>query len=620
MANDTRRNKQPKLPDTADYEKPFKDIVTYTSQLEAEHSTRIAMQNRMEDMFLMRVKDVPRIRNMKLTLSPDARNKLLGAVRLLVASDPTWEVPREENVEETDIDSDKLELAAYYMFRQSSRMAGEPIHYPMILSGMLYGETHVEISATKDLLNNAKGLSPAAMQRLEDAAEASPYLIETKDPRGGFPVYDHLGLAAFHSKRQVTVQQIIDTYGDAARPLLGADVTNPSKLRWLKVFWNLDENVVWIDGAREPIRRVNHGLPFIPIVANIIEGGSLFQLEVDKRQPFLFAVDQSGIAKRQNLVLSVLYYLVTTIGANPMFVWQRTENSPDQLQVDFSKAGGTVSLGPGEQYTALGKNVIDPSMMEALRLAEQKMDESTIFSQALGEPLQSGSATFSLTSLLNQAGRLPLLVPQRKLSWMLGDVMKIVLRWYAKDGGKFKGQYKGKSLDLKPGDIPKHFEIEARLEVGLPQDELQQATIANMLSAGQDPLMSKRWVRDKFLHAGQSDEMTREIWNEQSASMWYQKLLSDTFQPQGQTNGGVAPPVSSPVAGAQPSIEQVLQQMPPELVQLIQSGQAPQELLAGLARQFGPMWEPMLQMIQQAPMARGTPGTGAPPNGAIPAR
>src|SRR3990167_3686639 len=101
--------------------KQVKDIQEYAQQLKSVHSKRNTMFDALEKAYLMnwdeekRLKD--RVEHVKITRSPDFRNKILGAVRLLIATDPAFSIPKELNTEDTMEVADGLEQAADRIYK-----------------------------------------------------------------------------------------------------------------------------------------------------------------------------------------------------------------------------------------------------------------------------------------------------------------------------------------------------------------------------------------------------------------------------------------------------------------------------------------------------------------------
>ena len=78
-------------------------------------------------------------------------------------------------------------------------------------------------------------------------------------------------------------------------------------------------------------------------------------------------------------------------------------------------------------------------------------------------------------------------------------------------------------MDIEVDNIPDDLIIEAKLEVDLPQDMMQNANVAGMLA--QSGMVSRRWARQHILNIGQSENMDKEIWDDQSAETQYQDLV-----------------------------------------------------------------------------------------------
>jgi hypothetical protein len=540
--------------------------------LKAMYSGRESLFNDMEAMYFMQWDEEAqtrrRMKNVKLTLSPDARNQLLGAVRLMTATDPIWKVRDRDSDDMADV-ADDIEQASAAMWDTAGRISGIPIHHDVILSGLLYDEAHIAIQPTWLLAEQFPNSA-----RVKRAAKRTPYLFEVYNPAECFARYDRYGMAEHLRYLSVRSDRVIRDYGEVAAKVLGDRVDRD--IVFLSEYWTEDMHAIWIDGSDKPILLEEHGMDFIPIASTLVYGSpNLFQsndysAENHVNNPFLFTLRQSGLWERQNLALTVAYTMMFAIGANPMFVYKR--NSPDkQVETDFSKPGGIVYIDQNETYEPLTRNIIDPAMAQLLSLADEKITDSTIYKQALGQPLSSGTP-YSTVALLSQAGRLPLVSPQRRLSWLMGEAMSIAWRWMRND----KQAYKGRQMEVAPIDIPEDMEIECSLEISMPQDHLQAANIAGMLASGEDPMTSKEWARSNLLHIEQSSEEQRRIWSEQAAKMkqslyfaqmaqmeqmkQQQAMQAAQQQAQPQPQPGQAPQQGTPMSGPMGG------QLPPEMM------------------------------------------------------
>ena len=275
--------------------------------------------------------------------------------------------------------------------------------------------------------------------------------------------------------------------------------------------------------------------------------------------------------------MTVLFTNVFNLGVNPTFVHTAPASNPDKkLTWDASVPGGVIDLEPGERMEPMiRKGIIDESFGIAIETAERKGIESTMYRQTLGEPL-SGSPSFSLSSMMSQSGRLPLIQTQRMCGEAIAGAMEDAIYWYKELGQAVEGY-------MKPSEIPDNIQLEVTLEVDLPQDKLQMANIANMLASGDDPITSKEWVRDAFLQMGQTHDEDEKIFTEKATQILVQQYLQSRVQAeqmrlqqqqqqqQMQQQGGL-PPQGMPPQGPGG------QQIPPEILAQMQAqgGQPPQ--------------------------------------------
>jgi len=223
--------------------------------------------------------------------------------------------------------------------------------------------------------------------------------------------------------------------------------------------------------------------------------------------------------------------------------------------VDYSKAGGQINMRVGERREPMSKVVIDPSLMQGWDIANTLEQESTIYRQTLGEPLGM-NAPYSMVALLSQTGRLPLVSAQRKSGWAISEAVELAMKWLRFTGGrKVKAYNEEYAAEIEPNLIPEHFEIQAALEVNLPQDQLNAANAANVLANGEEPMVSKRWVRENVLNIGQSRDMTYEIWAERAAEMFNQMYQNDQMQRMAQAaQAAQQPGAAGGIPGGQPGM------------------------------------------------------------------
>lgn len=501
----------------------FEKIKSRLSELESDYSARNTMDDEIEQMFLMDwSKDKPddsTQKHIKLTISPDARNKALGAIRLMTATDPKFTIPREKNDKETEKQSDLLEKAASAIWHMNGMVKQNQVHYDMVTSAVLFAEFHTGVTMTEDLVEYAKGAGKAAEKRIERLADMVPVLFDTYDPRTGYPEYDEFGLSAFYRKVEMKSGTVVDKWGERAKSA-GISDTNRAELVNICEYWDNIFHVVWIEGG-EQLLFAEHGLPCIPIVAQITDGSSIHEKEEYKRQPFLYTLWKSQLHLRQNLMLTIENTNLFTLASNPTFVFTATAEDRT-LRPDYSTIGGHFKILNGESFTPLAKNAIDPAMTQMLAQSKELINESTIYGQTLGEPL-GGNAPYSMVALLNQAGRLPLVTLQRRGSWGIGKAMEIAFLLMQDRGGTRKIKDGGSIVEISGKDIPDNLIIEATLDIDLPQDQRQAIQMFTAITAGDHPGLDMETARRTILKEEQSDEIDKKIMAERYAWLEFEK-------------------------------------------------------------------------------------------------
>jgi hypothetical protein len=466
-----------------------------------------------------------KMQNVKVTRSPLARNSIIGAMRLLTAADPIFEVPHDINDPKAIENSSKIEKFVKAMFLRSGRISGDPIHNDIVRSALLYSEIIIGINSTKDMASMS--VVPAVKRRMEDIASKTPYLFEVWTPRNCQSERDKFGITSFHRKVNTTAGHIEDVYGkDGVKALTSTTnkVYKRSDTEILHIFYDLKYMCIWIDSYNLPIKFEEHKLPFIPVVDQTVEGSALFNgTKYYEQEPFLYTLEQTNLVARQNLMLTTLYTMLFSIGANPMFV-DYLVNPDDPHMANFEEPGGVIHYRVGERREPMARQVIDPTLMQGWEISQDLEAQSTIYKQTLGEPLGM-NAPFSMVALLSQSGRLPLEATQRKSGWAIGEACEIACKWMKAEGITGEANYEALSATISPEDIPENLSINVKLDIKLPTDNLQAANAANMLAQGDDPMVSHRWAQENVLNIGQPEDMQKEIWNEKTANIFFQKFI-----------------------------------------------------------------------------------------------
>ena len=578
----------------------FEDVKLYCDDIRGSMSSRTTMFDAMEKMYLMDadtgLESMPWI---KKTISPDPRNKLVGAVRLLTATDPKFRAPTEENDVGVRDRLSEIERAARAMWKQSGRARLRPVHYDLALTALLYGEAHVVIKDTSELVKVAK--TPGEKRRAEEIARRTPIIYDVLNPKYGFPVVDQFGMRAYYTKQNWRVVDVIAKFGDI-QELSGR---KPTETVEYNEFWDADQHVVWLTEMDQPLIQGKHDWPIIPIVGQICEGSPMFsESGQQSRQPLLYSLWKSNLWDRQNLSLTLLYSLAFVYGANPSLIYK--SNDPNKrLDIDFSVPGGLITVENNEDVQQMVKQAIDPSISQGLSLAKEFVEEMTVYGQALGEPL-GANAPYSMVALLSQAGRLPLVPYQRMLSWIISEATRVAFARLRESTKSYTLLSEKGVFTLEPellkDDVT--LEIEALLDLGLPQDDRQMVTVAMQATSGEKPLVSHEYARQNWLGIDQSDDMDEAIWSERQAylqaTMEFEKMkMQAQLQFQQQHMAMQQQP------GPQPG-----QQLPPEVV----AAMAAQGGGSGMMPQPG-MGGPTAAGIGEGLPMEGPMDTSMPPEG-----
>jgi len=557
----------------------FQEIQTKCTQLESLYSARNTLYDEYEKMHLMTpTETVDGVDS--LTLSPKARNATTGAKHLMTATAPKFSVPFDKSDLDAQTASDGIEKFAAALWEAAGKVRQQPMEVDCAEASSVFGELVIAVDLVDDLIEAAKGGSASRLAQLEYAKSRCPVVFTVYDPRTCYPEYDGLvGLSSMYRVVKTKAGEILDLWGTLAEDA-GLNPTQRNTDVEYCDYWDWDIHVAWIKGKGSPLSMEPHGKGIIPISAYITDGSRIWERPEQQRQALLYGYLKSGWWKRQNLLYTVMVENVRKMGLNATFKHLMADAGDTDLVIDGSMLGGVVhyrgQLGP------LEKNLIDPSVIELNQLADAIAEETTIYRQALGGIVTGSNTAFSTVSLLNQAGRLPLTTIQAMTAQAIGRAMEIALKLMkAKGGGKTTSS--SGVFDLKAADIPDGVIIECNVDVSLPQDERQNAMVAQQVTAGDTPLASKRWAREKILNIGQSADMEKEIWQEKyaslSAQMMFQQRMQQIQQPP-QPQPGMGQPGLPPGQGMPPEMMPPQQGMPQEQGLPPEMQGMPPELLA----------------------------------------
>ena len=492
----------------------FHEIQSHARDLKGIHVTRDAEFDEYERMYLLRFNPVGSKFEgadiIKQTPSPSARNKVLNACRLMMSQDPVFDI-RADGYDETKTEMVEKNISRWW--EQAGRANRRPIHYDMILSACLYDEMHTAVTVMDDYrVYNKKD------KRAERIAKMTPILFQSWNPRNGYPEFDELGLCAYYRETQVRWSYVAQKYKDLLKDTWINKKSTDNVA--LKIFYDLDHYAIWINDE-DPFVCEEHGLPCIPIDVTMTNGSNFFEREEDRRQPLLFSIMRSHLWERESLLYTVLYSLLFTLGVTPTYVFKT--DTEDNLDLRHDGAINYLMMRKGDTIETLdSKGILPPEVQRLSELTSDLIDGSTMYNTAFGEK-NFNSQTFSETSLLQQAGRLPLIGPQRLGGFGISSVVEMALSMMKAKGLSFNKN----GINIKASEIPDDLEIKAKLDVILPQEKLQMVNIGlQMQKLG----MPDEYIQSNLLGITNTKEIKTEFVKQQAEASMIQYKLQQKMQ------------------------------------------------------------------------------------------
>ena len=500
----------------------FDEIKIHARDLKGLYGTRDAEFDEYDRMYLLKFEaQGSRFEGedtIKRTPSPSARNKVLNACRLLMSQDPVFDVHSESY---DDTKTEMIEKNISRWWEQAGRAARRPIHYDMILSACLYDEMHTAITVMDDYKRFNKGDA-----RAERIAKMTPILFQSWNPRNGYPEFDELGLCAYYRETEVKWSYIAQKYRDLIQDNYHYVNKKNTDNVALKIFYDLTHFAIWINDD-EPFICEEHGLPAIPIDVTLTSGSSFFEKEEDRRQPLLFSIMRSKLWERESLLYTVLYSLLFTLGVTPTYVLR--SDVLDELNMRHDGALNYLLLRHGDSIDTLdNKGILPPEVQRLSELTGDLIDRSTMYNTAFGEKNFS-SATFSETSLLQQAGRLPLIGPQRLGGFGISSAVEMALMLMKSKGLSFDKN----GIRIKASEIPDDLEVKAKLDVILPQEKLQ---MVNVGLAMQKLGMPDEYIQSNLLGITNTKELKQQFVQQQAETAMIQYKLQQKMQQMAQAD------------------------------------------------------------------------------------
>jgi hypothetical protein len=488
----------------------FKEIDEASTEIINKNKARVDQNDKMKDMYRgiwEGGKELEGRKNIKITIAPDARNAIVGARRLMTATEENWKIPDAQSDKKLEANSGIIEKFARLTWRSASALRAQPLRIDIATSLLIYSQVQIGVVKTHDLvvmaqekLSEEKDKSRVRyldiyLKRAKELEARTPYMFNIWNPSQGHSTYDMLGMNQFVREYKVSYGELVDTYGYGAVFDIEGVEHKRSDILTAREYWDLVWHQVWIKGRIKPISQDEHELDFIPVMEKTGEGTSLFDLPEEKLEPFLYTAWKTGWYDRLNLAQTIMASNAFQFAGTPPLVYEEPEGGGDP-DFDFGHTPPLLRIPNGSELKPLNWVENSKGIAELLMLGQNAMTESTMFKQTLGQPL-GAAATYSYVSLLNQAGRLPLTPYLKQANEAIAGAMKIALLWAKSDRGTYKARFGNDSIMLASTQIPKDFDLECKLDVALPQDKLGMSQIAlNLHKIGRLPW---EWIATEVL-------------------------------------------------------------------------------------------------------------------------
>ena len=125
----------------------FEDMKDLAMQMKQDALARDELYDELVQYWNMDWLDQPELKTdaVKVTISPDMSNKLVGAWRLLSATEAEFQVARGENADATEQISSEIEKAAKIMWQASGKSLGMSQDKEAVLSALMFAKVDIQI-------------------------------------------------------------------------------------------------------------------------------------------------------------------------------------------------------------------------------------------------------------------------------------------------------------------------------------------------------------------------------------------------------------------------------------------------------------------------------------------
>mgnify|MGYP001183544501 CR=1 FL=1 len=487
----------------------FDVIKTRAEEMITENAERNTMFDQMERAYKIQPTgsgqgpdsdgntSAPRARKLFDAHPHNAINRI---VQMYTVNEPSIDIPvasadkatdeaTAQMLEQRRTAADKAQMFMKALLRASDQVSERSVVGDLLFAAAIYGEVPAIID---NLLENTKIemqeattsiTSPTSIET-ETEQEPAPFIFESVHPKNSYPRYKRRGGLYQHLFVYATrIGQVKSDYGE-----LAVDVTgNDSDVCNIYDYMDVNQHVVWLkEQASAPILQIAmaKGMGVIPRVSRIVSSNpGFFELQVDRRMPFLYSMVKSGLWAARNTMLTAMQ-TNTVDFLNPKMLYKmlpgREADAPD---VDWAKRGDKVVLQSGETAEPFPFRSMPAELLQFNALVEMLTQQSTL------NPISGGTApggVFSASglNLLSTASRLATFSIARATEAALSQMLTRTLQWIRAGDYRPELWSENGSLSLTPLDLAplgKNFYVRVTLKPDQQAERQMVTALARML-------------------------------------------------------------------------------------------------------------------------------------------
>lgn len=463
-------------------------------------------------------------------VSPTGANKVNGVAHLLSATEPIIKIDGQR--------ANLLETKCKKMLSESNKFTGTKLEQDMAVSAALHSEIHVVAKDISTILKE-QNLKAIQKKRYERLFQRTPFIFSIVNAKQVFTDYSANGDLIMWFEKYIA-------YGDVLKIEYGGEASKLKDDKEYTVYdgYTLENRLIYVEEDGLTLKFGKHNLSELPVVSVMVNGNSLFHEPEKKRKPFLYNYWKSGLYEAENILLSAMITHTKATGFGPVLIGKKNPSSSEDFAISIDNQGPIRTIfAEGGEVAPSQMQAYSRELPEAQVLIKSLTDESTMYSQALGQPV-AGNQAFSTIALLSQAGRLPITPIQKGVEHALSGIFTYVLN-------DIKENNQCPEF-LTSIEVPDSFMVDVTMDVNLSQDAFREAQIASQLRG----LMSDEMIRQEVLHITDNDAMVEKIWTEQADNELFKAMLPGMIQEfqtmLQQMKGGPQQPQQPQQPGQQP--------------------------------------------------------------------